>query len=70
MRIQVILLLINSGVIIFTKLEKHFLKIFMLSPCVCVHVLVVGGALVHEGKNVCRPEDDTNAENENHNLNC
>lgn len=52
MRIQVILLLINSGVIIFTRLEKHFLKIFMLSPCVCVHVLVVGGALVHEGKNV------------------
>lgn len=69
MRIQVILLLINSGVIIFTKLEKHFLKIFMLSPCVCT-CSCSGGALVHEGKNVCRPEDDTNAENDNHNLNC
>lgn len=35
----------------------------MLSPCVCT-CSCSGGALVREGKNVCRPEEDTNAENE------
>lgn len=33
-----------------TKLEKQFFTIFMLSPCVCVHVFVVGDALLHGGK--------------------
>lgn len=72
MRIQGILLLVSGGSYSH-KTWKTFFTIFMLCwvhvyVCTC---LCSGGCTCMWGKNMCRPEDNTAAENENHhNRNC